>query len=445
MAINERFRPQYHFTPPQNWMNDPNGLVQWRGRYHLYYQHNPGAAVWGDMHWGHAASSDLVYWKHLPIAIAPDEEYDRSGVYSGIAVPREDEVLFFYTGVNGEHELPCLATASDEMLLQPTKSDRNPLFHPPSDLELLFFRDHAIVEYEGSWYQVIGSGIRDNGGNCLLYKSDDLVTWEYMHPLVDPAHIAHELPEITGWECPDFFRLGDTWVLVVSHWNHDPICVWAYTGTFDGNQFVPVHGEPVDGGASFYAPQSFSDESGRRIQIGWLRETRPEAHHAADGWAGAMTLPRHLFIREDGTLGARPVEDVMNRLTFRDVATSDGEVVVGSIDPTSCVLRMPASQDFELELLRSTDGEEITSIIVSNGKLRIDTTRSSLNAEIPGEFVNAPVAGEILIFVDRSVIEVFADGHAHAVRVYPERDDAIGIRFRGGGVQISEFSGVHRG
>lgn len=436
---NDRYRPAYHFTAPQNWINDPNGLVQWRGQYHLYYQHNPGAAYWGDMHWGHAVSTDMLHWQHLPIAIFPDQEYDRSGVYSGIAINDGDEVKFLYTGVNDGVELPCLATASDDLLLHPEKNERNPLFHPPEHLDLVFFRDHAVVHHDDTWFQVIGSGVVGESANCMLYRSDNLLDWEFMHPLVRAKDLAGDDPNVIGWECPDFFPLGDSWVLIVSHWSIDPIRVWAYTGAFDGEHFVPVHGSPVDLGSSLYAPQSFTDEQGRRIQIAWLRETRPVAHHSADGWAGAMTLPREMILRADGTLGMKPVAEVLDHLEFLPVSgpfqVDDWiDIDPGVVDPTSCViqLRTDSHLEFELELLRSSDGDEVTTIAANAGTLQVDTTTSSLHAEIPGEMFGFEIgdAPEILIFIDRSVIEIFVAAQGHCVRAYPTRDDAIGLRLK---------------
>lgn len=436
---NDRYRPTYHFTAPQNWINDPNGLVQWQGQYHLYYQHNPGAAFWGDMHWGHAVSPDLLRWEHLPVAIYPDQEYDRSGVYSGIGINHGDEVTFIYTGVNNGVELPCLATASDELLLHPAKSAQNPLFFPPENLDLVFFRDHAVVRYNDIWFQVIGSGVVGEGANCMLYSSDNLIDWEFMHPLVRPEDLAGDDPQVIGWECPDFFPLGDSWVLIVSHWNIDPIRVWAYTGTFDGQHFVPHHGSPVDVGSSLYAPQSFTDDRGRRIQIAWLRETRPVAHHSSDGWAGTMSLPRELVLRADGTLGMKPVEEVLNHLDFLPVSGPfhDDEWMVvdpGVIDPTSCVVQLTsdAGLTFELELLRSPDGDEVTTITAEAGMVRVNTTASSLHEEIAGEAFAFEVgdATQIMIFIDRSVIEIYVAEQGHCARVYPTRDDATGLRLK---------------
>src|SRR5919199_225960 len=106
LLAGDRHRPLYHFLPPSNWMNDPNGLIQWDGQYHLFYQYNPHGPLWGDIHWGHAVSPDLVHWTDLPIALAPDAPYDRDGVFSGCAVDHDGVPTIIYTGVRGTAQLP---------------------------------------------------------------------------------------------------------------------------------------------------------------------------------------------------------------------------------------------------------------------------------------------------------------------------------------------------
>ena len=171
-------------------MNDPNGLIQWQGRFHLLYQYNPFAAVWGDMHWGHAVSDDLVHWRDLPIALAPSPgTVDEYGVFSGCAVDADGVPTVLYTGVRNppgqpRTERPCLATSRDDDLVTWDKHPGNPVIaSPPPGLDVVGFRDHGVWREDGTWYQVIGSGIRDVGGTVLLYRSRDLVHWEYVHQI----------------------------------------------------------------------------------------------------------------------------------------------------------------------------------------------------------------------------------------------------------------------
>jgi beta-fructofuranosidase len=183
---NDRHRPLFHFLPPANWMNDPNGLIQYNGSYHQFYQHNPNGAFWGTMHWGHAMSEDLVNWRHMPIALAPDPEGpDRDGCYSGAAVVHEGVPTLVYTGVRGSDELPCLATCADQDLATWTSYAGNPVVqHTPQTLPTTIFRDHTLWREDGAWMMGVGSGIDGQGGAVLLYRSPDLRTWEYLRPLV---------------------------------------------------------------------------------------------------------------------------------------------------------------------------------------------------------------------------------------------------------------------
>ncbi|MDQ5854392.1 MAG: glycoside hydrolase family 32 protein, partial [Chloroflexota bacterium] len=306
-------RPRYHFLPPANWMNDPNGLIQWKGEYHLFYQHNPNGPLWGTMHWGHAVSSDLVHWTHLPIALAPTpNSVDEDGCWSGCAVDHDGTPTFIYTGVRGEQQLPCVATSHDDLLTW-QKDRRNPVIaSPPEDLDIVAFRDHCAWKEAGTWYQIIGSGIKGVGGTALLYQSQDLIHWTYMHPIyVGDQHATGALWTGSMWECPDLFPLGDKHVLIVSVWDnhltHYPIY---FVGTFAYHMFSPEIERLLDLGASFYAPQTMADDQGHRLMWGWLREGRgPEAQQAA-GWSGVMSLPRVLSLGPDGRLHMEPAPEL---------------------------------------------------------------------------------------------------------------------------------------
>ena len=152
-------RPQYHFLPPANWMNDPNGLIQWRDHYHLFYQYNPHGPVWGSIHWGHAISDDLAHWRDLPIALEPTPGgVDEDGVFSGCAVDDDGVPSILYTGVrrladDSRVELPCLATSSDDELRTWHKHPHNPVIaSPPPGVDVLGFRDHSVWQEDGTWY-----------------------------------------------------------------------------------------------------------------------------------------------------------------------------------------------------------------------------------------------------------------------------------------------------
>ncbi|MBO0781076.1 MAG: glycoside hydrolase family 32 protein, partial [Ktedonobacteraceae bacterium] len=298
-------RTTYHFQPPSNWMNDPNGLVHWKGTYHLFYQHNPDGPLNGLMHWGHATSTDLLHWTHLPLALTPTEGGpDEDGCWSGCFVDQAGVPTLIYSGNVHGRQLPCLASSPDDLLTW-QKYAGNPIIPAwPPDLDLVGFRDHCVWREGDYWYQLIGSGIQDVGGAVLLYRSPDLLHWDYLQPLC----IGNQEEHGTMWECPDFFPLGDKYVLVVSSIPHG--LVYYFIGHYEHFAFTWEQQGVLDASSHFYAPQSLRDAHGRRIQLGWIREGRDEAALQAAGWAGVMSLPRVLSLRPDQTLAMEPAAEL---------------------------------------------------------------------------------------------------------------------------------------
>src|SRR6266481_809690 len=183
-------RPQYHLLPTKNWMNDPNGPIFWNGLYHMFFQYNPNAAVWGDMHWNHAVSEDMIHWRHLPIALAPTPGWaDADGCFTGSAVNDNGTATILYTGVqktpfelatlrdghSNIRETQCLATSSDPQLRAWNKW-KDPVIQPPDDPKLTGFRDPFLWHDENAklWYLGVASGQFKVGGRVLLYRSKDL-------------------------------------------------------------------------------------------------------------------------------------------------------------------------------------------------------------------------------------------------------------------------------
>ncbi|WP_263355802.1 glycoside hydrolase family 32 protein [Acidicapsa ligni] len=341
-------RPQYHLLPARNWMNDPNGPIFWKGHYHMFFQYNPNAAIWGDMHWAHAISPDMLHWKHLPIALAPTPGGpDADGCFSGTAVVNNGVPTFIYTGVqksetdatlhdgkNSLRETQLYATSSDPELRTWTKRATPVIATPPPGMEVTGFRDPSPWLQDGTWYMAVGSGIKGKGGAVLLYKSADLQTWEYQHILT--SHDARtgtkntlSNPVDSGdmWECPDFFPLGDKHVLIYSTQGK----VFWETGELDKKEmlFHPQQSGMLDYG-SFYAPKTQLDKSGNRILWGWIQEARPEAEYSASGWAGLMSLPRVLTLGPDSRLKVTvaPIAEKLRqheqKLHFPSSANSQG-------------------------------------------------------------------------------------------------------------------------
>jgi beta-fructofuranosidase len=311
---NDPLRPQFHLLPKANWMNDPCAPRFYGGHYHMFFQYNPDAAVWGDMHWNHAVSPDLIHWKHMPVAIAPTPgSFDAAGIFTGSVLPEMDVPTVLYTGVTESREatirggtlreVQCLATSTDPDLRTWKKLDKPVIAAPPAGLQVTGFRDPCPWKDGDNWYLIVGSGFEKVGGAVLLYRSPDGHNWEYLHPLAEGrwnGKTAND-PVDTGemWECPDFFPLGGKHVLLYSTERK----VYWQVGELDGKEmkFHAETGGLLDQG-HYYAMKSMVDAKGRRILWGWVTEARPDAELKTAGWAGAMALPRVLSLGLDQQL-----------------------------------------------------------------------------------------------------------------------------------------------
>ena len=318
---NDRWYPLFHIAAPAGWINDPNGLCFFQGRYHVYFQHHPFSTVWGTMHWGHVSSQDMVTWRREPIAFAPSLEADRDGVFSGSAIVSDDGATqyVYYTGHRmankalGNHadiQVQCLATSTDGN----TFDKRGVIIDGPTEMSQ--FRDPKVWKIEDTWYMVVAASTEDKRGQIWLYTSPDMVTWAF-------DSVLYEDPNPDTWmaECPDMFPLGDKWVLaycpmgpsVSGYANRNGYNTGYIVGEWaPGQEFVPVRDYTLgDWGRNFYAPQSFEAPDGRRIQYGWMGAfTHPLASQAQDGWSGQLTLPRELSINDSGVLLANPIEEI---------------------------------------------------------------------------------------------------------------------------------------
>jgi beta-fructofuranosidase len=447
-------RPGYHFTAPSNWLNDPNGLIQWQGTYHLFYQHNPNAANWGDIHWGHAASTDLLRWQHLPVALAPAPgTLDQSGVWSGCAVDWDGVPAVLYTARDGERESVFLATSQDSLRTW-EKHPANPVISgPPPGLKTHGFRDPYVWREGGQWKMVIGSGVVGQGGLIFLYASQNLTDWKYLGVLVeDTPSLAAPYPTGGMWECPNFFPLGQQQVLLIASMETEPpasLYTLYFTGAYHDNRFTPQYIAKLDGGdLSCYAPQAFRDEQGRTILFGWARELRGQDAQVAAGWAGVMTLPRLLGIEPSGRLTIQPVPEVESlraaETVWQNVRIAPDEQIVPLEGLSGDSLEIEAVMDFSeassgsvsLLLRRSPDGSEQTEICFERDsrKLVVDTHTSSLDVdtetgrwELPVE-LSADGRLCLRVFLDRSILEVYANETVViTARIYPQREDSLGV------------------
>jgi beta-fructofuranosidase len=425
-------RPEYHLMPPHNWMNDPNGPIFWKGKYHLFYQLNPHAAIWGDMHWGHAVSVDMIHWRHEPIALAPTPRGpDSEGCFSGSAVVLNGAPTFIYTGVKNAppdqatlrdgksvlRETQMLATAEDDSLLRWKKLEEPVIAEPPSGMAVTGFRDPCPWREADGWYLAIGSGERGVGGCVLLYRSQDLRHWEYLHKLAEgkPGARADKNPVASGemWECPDFFAVNGKHCLFYST---EGKVIWA-TGDYDvhAHRFTAKREGVLDHGA-YYAPKSFVAPDGRRILWGWIPEKRPESEFAAAGWSGAMSLPRVLTIGAQGQLQMDPAVEVESlRGPAQQTTLKPGQpyrIKLHALRQELHLGPVPRSGKASVRLL--TAGATVW-------ELTIDGPRNIVQCgEIQFPLPDLPSALPALrLFLDASIVECFIGGReALTSRVY---------------------------
>ena len=337
-------RPLHHFTPPQGWLNDPNGLVYYQGEYHLFYQHDPDSIKHGPMHWGHAVSTDLIQWKHLPIALYPDE---LGVIYSGSAVidwhntagfGREAMIAIFTHHSPQITQYQSIAYSTDNGRTW-TKYGGNPVLHPEKPTP--DFRDPKVFWYgtaaDGHWVMVLVAGLQ-----ILVYTSPDLKAWQFASRFAAP-----ENAEENQWETPDLFALplaGEAdevyWVLAAGVGSHAPAGgpgMRYFIGQFDGYTFTAEDGYDAplwaDYGPDFYAAQSWSDTAdGRRIWIAWMSNWEYAQEVPTEGWRGGMTLPRELQLARTAAgvrLAQKPIAE-LGRYRGEHWSLSDATMTSGA-------------------------------------------------------------------------------------------------------------------
>lgn len=342
-------RLKYHFEPGKGWINDPNGLIQYKGKYHAFFQHNPYAPKWDKMHWGHAVSGDLIHWEELPIALYPDKPYENlGGCYSGSAIEKDGKLYLFYTSVSKElGQTQSLAVSDDGIHFE--KYSGNPVIAKFPDDGSHDFRDPKVTEINGTYYMVVGSG-KNRVGKVLIFTSTDLLNWRYGGVLFESKKYGKV------FECPDFFPLGDRFVLMFSQMGRKYNSTHFIVGDFDGEKFTPISECTSEAGPQFYAPQTFCDNNGRRIMIGWLYDWNKKLDKGAD-YAGALSIPRELTLKNDMILNY-PVEEAHGLLTnYDELLTVHGNSV--SIKKFSPHIRLKYDNITDIAVLRDTKTIEV--------------------------------------------------------------------------------------
>lgn len=455
---NTPYRLGYHIMAPAHWINDPNGLIQWNGEYHVFYQHHPYSPKGGPIHWGHVKSKDLVFWEHLPIALAPGEDYDKNGCFSGSAVDNNGKLTLVYTGhVNLDVEkdefieFQCIAESSDGIHFK--KHLSNPVISDPPNGCSPHFRDPKVWKHGDKWYMVLGNQV-NNLGNVVLYESSDLINWEYQGILAQSTGKMGYM-----FECPDFFELDGKHILLFSPQGIKPEGDFYqnlyqngyYIGEFNFEKREFLHGAFVelDKGFDFYAGQTFLDDMGRRIIIGWMSMWESLMPEQENGWAGAMTIPRELRVNENGKLVMTPVEELKKlRGEHHTLSTTviSGHKRLEHIYG-ECLeiiaefsLKESKAQKFGIHMRCSADRSEKTTIYydINTGKITVDRNQSGKG---DGEIRRSEIHGQgretikLHLFIDRSSLELFInDGETvMTTRIYPDPSSVYIDLFTEGG------------
>ncbi|MCK8817718.1 sucrose-6-phosphate hydrolase [Natroniella sulfidigena] len=459
------YRLKFHVMAPAGWLNDPNGLIQFDGKYHLFYQFHPFDTESGLKYWGHYTSPDLVTWCEESIALAPSQWYEKDGCYSGSAVNNEGVLTLIYTGNVKENGVrsanQCLATSNDGVNFK--KSIDNPVIAIQPEGYTAHFRDPKVWKKDENWYLVIGTQTIEQEGRVLLYKSNDLNDWELVGEVAG-SNLGGLDYFGYMWECPDLFELNDKDVLIVSPQGIEPegdlyhniYQAGYFVGDLDYQTGQLEHGDfsELDRGFDFYAPQTTLDQQGRRILIAWMGLPEEDENYMEreNGWIHAMTLPRVLELGEDGQLLQNPVAELKKLrkelVSYQDIKISNQELILDGIegDTFELIVEFAVEDATELgvKLRCSEDGSQETTIKYDNrdnklifdrsksGKGRKGVRRCSLNHN--GEI-------KLHLFVDRSSVELFVNDGAEVFssRIYPDQD-SVGVKFfaTAGSVKLKE-------
>lgn len=436
--MNDNWRPYFHFSPPQNWLNDPNGLVYFNGEYHLFYQYHPDSDVWGPMHWGHAVTRDLVNWQHLPIALYPDEH---GMIFSGSAVIDQnntsgfgkDSLVTVFTHHKDDIQSQSVAYSNDAGRVWKTYSGNPVLLTPDNTPD---FRDPKVVWYgtpeNGHWVMCLA--VRDK---ISFYTSPDLLHWGH------GSDFGSNQGSTAGvWETPELFELPvdggnkTRWVLVVGVQAGSPAGgsgTQYFIGTFDGKIFTSENSAETvlwaDYGADFYAAQSWNNEpNGRRLLIAWMNNWDYARLIPSNGTRGVFSLIREVSLKQTKQgirLFHRPIPELQllrsKHFHWEDVSILPNTNLLRGIQGhlLEVIAEFKINSNVDCFGLRVHVGlNEHTSVIynVKEQQLHVDRSHSG-TVDFQDSFAAVHVAPlspvddtiRLHIFVDRTSIEVFAN------------------------------------
>lgn len=429
-ALECEFRPDWHISPPQGLLNDPNGFIYHQGQYHLFYQWYPYACAHKDKYWAHLTSKDLVNWQWQPVALTPSDWFDSHGVFSGHALSQDDQLMLFYTGNTriGEqrdrHTTQCLATSTDGIHF--TKQGPVVPELPPGVTP--HCRDPKVIRHNDHWLMLIGAQREDEIGRLAIYQSEDLKNWTFL------ALCGDELGDFGYmWECPDFFTLNKQDFIVIGPQG---------IKSPNKNHTVPHHNgivkaqldesgkallsdfQHLDHGFDFYAPQSLQTPDGRRIMCAWMGLPDEIDHPSSDnGWLHQLTTMRELSYENDKLI-QRPIKE-LETLRAEPITVLQGETCL-DLQSKAFELQVSMQWGSVIRLHQCESGYCEIRLDADSRRLYFDRSNTLIRE---GDTVRElPLSGsdsvQLHIFSDTSSIEVFInDGQAVlSARVFSDKN-----------------------
>ena len=444
------FREHFHLMPPVGWLNDPNGLCQFEGVYHAFFQYSPFDAEGGVKMWGHYISDNMLDWKYQGVALYPDQPFDCHGVYSGSALVEDGKMYLYYTGnvklEDGEYDYIRTGREGNTVLV--SSEDGIHFGHKkqlmrntdyPDDLTC-HVRDPKVWKEQDTYYMVQGARTKEDVGQILIFTSKDKVNWKFK------SRIESKEPFGYMWECPDYFTIGDKKILSASVQGLEG-GIWEERNVYQSGYFE-VEGDILssyklgeyklwDYGFDYYAPQSFETEDGRRIHISWMGMPDCEAYTnltIADGWQHCFTLPREIYVKDE-KICQRPIRE----LDYKEVITKTAE---NKLQADSC-----KAYDLKIDKIQNNQfcialAEELL-LEYTDGRFRMrftDNRKTCVSAGRDCRYVETDEVTNIRVIADVSSVEVFVnDGeYVFSTRYYPDKY-SINVQAEGADICLAEI------
>lgn len=428
-------RLKYHVQPPMGWLNDPNGLCQKDGIYHIYHQFVPFYPDLCSVFWGHVTTKDFIHYEYHEPAVCPDSRWDENGAYSGCVFQKDGMMYLYYTGnvrhtdreydyiTGGREQNTILMTSGDGFHF----SDKKLLMKNedyPADLSL-HVRDPQVFCENGRYYMLQGARDLDAHGSVLLFESTNLEDWMYK------LRFEPSIPFGYMWECPNYLNVAGHQFLIacpqgikaqgLEYANANQCGYFPLRYDFDGSEYEIGDFRQLDRGFDFYAPQVFRDESGRWILLGWM--STPDAEYDCErtmeyGWVHAMTVPRELYVNDAGRLCQRPVRELEAMRNGEESSAFQGSF--GWKVPVCFELKLQMDtpeENFELQL------RESAFLRFADGILSLDMIGCGGGRTVQG--VRLKEVYDIRILSDTSSVEIFINNgeEVFTTRIYDSMEE----------------------